>query len=126
MIASPVFTGLVTYYIEGAQEDRHHLMEETIAQPQRAYAVRGSMFSFLLPWEKIQEDISHTLEQGDLSAWPLSPERVKYIVRVRMMKGPTEILNKFKELRVRANVVREVAYLYIDHNVKDLADRPGV
>ena len=25
MIASPVFTGLVTYYIEGAQEDRHHL-----------------------------------------------------------------------------------------------------
>ena len=56
-IASPVFTGLVTYYIEGAQEHRHHLMEEAITQPQRAYGVRGSLFSFLLPWDQIQRDV---------------------------------------------------------------------
>jgi len=125
-IACPVFTGLVTYYIEGAHEHRHHLMEEPVAQPQRAYAVRGSLFSFLMPWERIQADISKTLEQGDLSAWPMSPEQVHQVVRVRLMKGPKEILNKFKELRVRAQVVRDVAQLYITHHVKDLADRPGV
>ena len=125
-IACPVFTGLVTYYIEGAQEHRHHLMEEPLAQPQRAYAVRGSLFSFLMPWERIQADISKTLEQGDLSAWPMSPAQVHQVVRVRLMQGPKEILNKFKELRVRAQVVRDVAQLYITHHVKDLVDRPGV
>ena len=35
-IASPVFSGLVTYYIEGRQEDRHHLMKDTVGQPERA------------------------------------------------------------------------------------------
>ena len=50
-IASPVFTGLITYYIEGSIEHLHHLMDEGFAQHQRAYGVRGSLFSFLA-WVK--------------------------------------------------------------------------
>ena len=125
-IASPVFTGLVTYYIEGAQEHRHHLMEETITQPQRAYGVRGSLFSFLLPWEQIQRDVRRTVMEGDLSEWPLSPAQVGRVLRVRFMKGPVEIINKFKELSVRAKVLKDVAHMFISNHCKDLVDRPGV
>ena len=125
-IASPVFTGLVTYYIEGAQEHRHHLMEETITQPQRAYGVRGSLFSFLLPWEQIQRDVRRTVMEGDLSEWPLSPAQVGRVLRVRFMRGPVEIINKFKELSVRAKVLKDVAHMFISNHCKDLVDRPGV
>ena len=61
-IASPVFSGLVTYYIEGEGKDRHHMMEEEVANPARAYGVRGSIFSFLLPWEKIQKRLQKSLK----------------------------------------------------------------
>ena len=94
---------LVTYYIEGAHEHRHHLMEEVLAKPQRAYGVRGSLFSFLLPWEQIQQEVEKTLQQGNLSEWPLSPSHVWQILRVRFVREPVEILNKFKELSVRCN-----------------------
>ena len=125
-IASPVFTGLITYYIEGSIEHRHHLMDEGFAQPQRAYAVRGSVFSFLLPWEKIQKNVEATLQQGDLSKWPMAPAEVAQVIRVKFMQGPEEILNKFKELKVRAKVVRDVALGYIANHCQDLADKPGV
>ena len=125
-IAAPVFTGLITYYIEGKQEHRHHLMEEVVGRPQRAYGVRGSIFSFLMPWEEIHEKLGKAVEQGDLSAWPMAPDMVAQVVRVRLVKGPTEMINKFKELRIRAKVVREIAMLYIRNHVQDLANRPGV
>ena len=107
-IACPVFTGLITYYIEGAQDDRHHLMEQLVGKPQRAYGVRGNLFSFLLPWERIHEEIEKTVEKGDLSGWPLSPDVVQHVVRVRLVKGPEELLNKFNELKIRARVVKDV------------------
>ena len=125
-IACPVFTGLIVYYIEGSPEQRHHLMEATIAKPERAYGIRGNLFSFLMPWEKIHADIARVFERGDLSEWPLSPETVHQIVRVRMTHGPEDLLNKFKELRVRTAVVAEIVKIYIDSHVADLADRPGV
>ena len=101
-------------------------MEETIAQPQRAYGVRGSLFSFLMPWEKIQEDVEQKLRLGNLSEWPLSPDHVGHILRVRFMRGPVEILNKFKELSVRAKVIKDVAHMYVTNHCQDLVDRPGV
>ena len=50
-IACPFFTGLVTYYIEGPWVKRHHLMEESVAQPEVQYGVRGNVFSNLMGWE---------------------------------------------------------------------------
>ena len=49
------FSGLVTYYIEGDFSQRHHLMEATVGRPERAYGVRGNIFSCLLPWDWIQK-----------------------------------------------------------------------
>ena len=125
-VAAPVFTGLINYYIEGPAEHRHHLMEEKVGRPDRAYGVRGSIFSFLLPWEEIHKKLGEAVEQGDLSAWPMAPDMVAQVVRVRLVRGPTEMINKFKELRIRAGVVRAIAMLYIENHVQDLADRPGV
>ena len=33
IIACPVFTGLITYYIEGNWDERHHLMSDIVAKP---------------------------------------------------------------------------------------------
>ena len=50
-IACPVFSGLVTYYIEGEQGDRYNLMQVPVAQQQKSWGVRGNLFSFLaLGW----------------------------------------------------------------------------
>ena len=58
--------------------------------------------------------------------WPLSQETVQQVIRVRLKHGPHELLNKFKELKVRAHIVRGMAYLYIKHHMSDLGGRPGV
>ena len=112
-IACPVFNGLITYYIEGSGAQRHHLMEEAISRPTHSYGVRGNIFSFLLPWDKIQEKVTSLVNDGDLSEWPLAPQRVKHLVRVRMVHGQESLLKKFKELAVRAFVIRDVARIYI-------------
>jgi len=56
-IAAPVFTGLVTYYIEGHKSQRHHLMEDVLDKPVRAVGVRGNLFSFLLPWTHVMQQL---------------------------------------------------------------------
>ncbi len=45
-IACPIFTGLITYYIEGSGDQRGHLMQEPVGNVQRAYGVRGNCFSY--------------------------------------------------------------------------------
>ena len=40
IIAGPVFSGLITYYIEGTDSERHHSMEEAVGKPVRAVCVR--------------------------------------------------------------------------------------
>ena len=64
-IASPIFSGLITYYIEGARADRHRLMEQTVAQPRLSYGVRGNIFSCLFDWEDIQKQLGNFLEGKD-------------------------------------------------------------
>ena len=40
-IACPLFSGMITYYIEGTQSDRHHLMSENVLHPRLSDGVRG-------------------------------------------------------------------------------------
>lgn len=77
------------------------MMESPVGKPHRAYGARGNIFSFLMPWEDILGEISNTLEEGDLSEWPLSPGKVQQIIRVRLVSGPEEILNKFKDWQLK-------------------------
>ena len=62
-IACPIFSGLVTYYIEGHFSQKHHLMEAVVGKPERAYGVRGNLFSCILPWEWIQEKLATFFEE---------------------------------------------------------------
>ena len=52
-------------------------------------------------------------------------QRATQIVRVRIVKGPEGIVDKFKELKVRADIVRQVAYLYIEHHMEGLMHLDG-
>ena len=70
-IACPVFSGVVVYYVEGAPDERGHLMREALGRPKRAWAVRGSIFSFLLPWETTMKRLSKCFLDGDFREWPL-------------------------------------------------------
>ena len=73
-IAAPVFSGLVTYYVEGGPSQRRNLMDTRLGGAERSYKVRGNLFSFLLPWEDVIRQLSDKCEEGDLSEWPWSPE----------------------------------------------------
>ena len=125
-IASPVFSGLVTYYIEGKPSERHHMMESTVGKPERAWGVRGNLFSFLLPWETNMAQLFKKIEEGDLSEWPLDRKTAARVVRVRLVRGPEQIVKKLPELRVRSKVVKKLAHIYIERHIGDLRDRPGV
>ena len=52
-------------------------------------------------------------------------QRASQAVRVRIVKGQESIIDKFKELKVRARIVREVAYLYIENHMEDLMKLRG-
>ena len=120
-IACPFFTGLVTYYIEGPPVNRHHLMEESVAQPELQYGVRGNIFTNLMDWETIHEQLRELTRNGivNLEHWPVEPAVVAQVARVqvRFVRGPEALLNKFKQLKVRAEIVRQVAYIYIEKHL---------
>ncbi len=73
-VACPIFSGLITYYIEGEPHQTGHLMEEGIGDPQRAYGIRGNCFSFLLPWDTVMKKLSEAFARGDFTAWPLDQD----------------------------------------------------
>ena len=51
---------------------------------------------------------------------------MSHVVRVRLHRGPEQLLNKFRELRVRSWVIRRLAHIHIERHIADLGDRPGV
>ena len=124
-IASPIYSGMITYYIEGERAARHHLMEENLAQPQLSYGVRGNIYSCLLQWEDIQKQLSNLLASEDPWEWPLSPLQVSHAVRIRLRNTQASILEKFRELRARSKIVRELAHLYIGNHMSDLMKLPA-
>ena len=125
-IAAPVFSGLVTYYIEGGPSQRRNLMDTRLGGPERSYKVRGNLFSFLLPWEDVIRRLSEKCEEGDLSEWPWSPEAMCEVVRVKFTNGSETLSDKFRDLYVRSKVVIMMAWVYIERHVDDLQDRKGV
>ena len=101
-------------------------MQVPVGNAEKSWGVRGNMFSFLLPWDKVLQQLFEKIQDGDHSEWPLAPNIARQIVRVSFSRGPESLLSKFKELRVRSWVVKKLAYIYIEHQVQDLAARPGV
>jgi len=99
-IACPVFTGLITYYIEGSSDQRGHLMSESLGNLKRSYAVRGNCFSFLLPWDTVMKKLSRSFARGDFTQWPLDQDTAAQVVRLKMVRGHEALVDQVKELKV--------------------------
>ena len=95
-------------------------MEEPLHTPVHAYGVRGNVFSFLLPWENVMSKLSKAFAEGDLTEWPLDQATACQVVRVQLIRGHANLLDQFKELKVRSQVVKELANIYIDRQCDDL------
>ena len=104
-----MFSGLVTYYLEGPPETRGNLMQTTPGKAEYSWGVRGNMFLFLLLWERVFEEHRQKFEDGDLSQWPLSPDVLCHVVRLRLVRGPEDLLQKFKDVHVRSAIVKKLA-----------------
>ena len=125
-IACPIFTGLIVYYVEGAPNERGHLMNEPLANSQRSWSVRGNVFSFMLPWETVMAHLSRAFAAGDFSQWPLDQDTAATIVRLRMVRGHEALVSQFKELRVRSQIVKGLANLYVDNQLTELLKKKSV
>lgn len=121
-----MFSGLVTYYIEGPPAQRRNLMDTTVAKANVSWGVRGNLFSFLLPWERILSELFQKVEDGNLSSWPLEPKEALKLVRVKFENGSETMLDKFRDLYVRSKVVKRLAGIYVERKINDLRERAGV
>ena len=63
---------------------------------------------------------------GDFTDWPLDQETACQVCRVRFVRGPEKIVEKFAELRVRSQVIKEMANIYIGRHIQDLGRRSHV
>ena len=101
-------------------------MQEALGKPQRAWAVRGNIFSFLLPWDTVMGQLSKCFLTGDFTSWPLDQTTACEICRVRFVRGPDGVVDKFAELRVRSQVIKDMAMIYISRHIADLGQRENI
>ena len=107
-IAAPVFSGIVTYYVEGRPVDHYNLMDTPLGKAHHSWSTRGNLFSFLLPFEKILTQLFQKVEDGDLSEWPLSSKDACTLVRVKFVRADPELVQEFRDLYVRSAVVKRL------------------
>ena len=56
----------------------------------------------------------------------MTPQMVSQLVRVRLLNGPSDLLKRVKQLKVRAEVVRRVTKLYIERHAERLRNSPSI
>ena len=110
--ACPVFTCLITYYVEG---DRGHLMNVEHHRPNRAYAVRGNVYSFYMPWEEVASKLGNVLENDNLVVLPHTEETLASLVLFSLRIGDVVDLNKWMpQARLRPHVVLKLLEALVD------------
>ena len=75
--AQPAFTTMMCFYIEG---DHGHLLEERMFESSFMTVVRGNVWSYHMPWEKIMNFLERTTSDTELSLLPHDPERLAHMV----------------------------------------------
>ena len=123
MTACPFFSSLVTYYVEGKGKERHHLAGEELGRLERAYASRGSIYSYILPWESILRAAAKVTSVDVFKSWPHPPHVVAHMIRF-IFKGTDEeqCLSFLKELRIRSHVLVGLGRIYAEHLHEMFAD----
>ena len=77
--AQPAWTTMMCYYIEG---DQGHLLEETMFESSFMTVVRGNVFSYHMPWEKIMQFMERTTSDEKLAMMPHDPEHLAHMVQL--------------------------------------------
>ena len=110
--ACPVFTCLITYYVEG---DRGHLMNVEQHRPHRSYAVRGNVYSFYLPWEEIANKLGSVLEDDEAVVLPHTEATLASLVLFSLRIGDVVDLNRWMpQARLRPHVVLKLLEALVD------------
>jgi hypothetical protein len=111
--ACPVFTALITYYVEG---DKGHLLNAEQHRPQRGYAVRGNVYSFHMPWEEIMSKLGSVLDAEDSDTLPHSQETLASVVLFSLRIGDVVDLNKWLlQAKLRPHVVLKLMCSLVDN-----------
>ena len=63
---------------------------------------------------------------GDFTDWPVDPATACDLCRVRFVRGQEAVVSKYAELRVRSQVVKYLAHIYIERHVQYLGERSHV
>ena len=108
--AQPAWTTMMCFYIEG---DRGHLLEETMFKSSFMSVVRGNVFSYHMPWEKILQFLERTTTDDKLTLLPHDPEHLAHMVQLHMKIGSVDMAKHIKEIKVRAHVVLKLGYQLI-------------
>ena len=77
--AQPAWTTMMCFYIEG---DQGHLLEETMFESSFMSVVRGNVFSYHMPWEKIMTFLERTTSDDKLALLPHDPDHLAHMVLI--------------------------------------------
>ena len=80
-------------------------MDEEIFHQQHRTAVRGSLFSFHLPWGDIMYSLAEALSDEDLAMLPHTGDASAHMIRLSLRIGIVELAKHLKDARLRGHVV---------------------
>ena len=110
--ASPLFTALITYYVEG---DRGHMLNVKQHMPLQAYGARGNVYSFHMKWEDIAKQLGQLCEQEALEALPHNEHTLSHLVLFSLRVGDVNELNNWLPMaRLRPHVVLQLLFGLVD------------
>ena len=88
------------------QTGNSHVSDEVLGEQARAYAVRGNVFSYILPWESILASACAVTPAEFWQQWPQPPKMVAHLVKAMFINTSDEhSLKHLKELKIRAHVL---------------------
>eukprot|EP00973_Karenia_brevis_P082209 11397490-Karenia_brevis.AAC.1 len=68
----------------GSARGNGHLMTNALGKPVSTVAVRGNVFSFLLPWDPLMKKLSKAWAEHDFTEWPLDQDTACEILTARL------------------------------------------
>ena len=84
-------------------------------KPQRAYAIRGNVYSFHMPWEDIASQLGAITAEDAISALPHDEQALSHMVLFSLRVGDVADLNKFLHMaRLRPHVVLRLLFALVD------------
>ena len=101
--ASLCWTTLITYQLE---EPYGHLMNESMQGSRSRTAARGNVFSFMMPWEDILQNLKKAESEGTRVALPHDGAVLAVLLRVHIVGGSLDVTKHLRDVHLRVGVVR--------------------